>query len=98
MPGTRPSGERKIERLIKKTNERLPEIKQIILSKEKSRLSEILYSLRVSKEKEALSPFEKHMAKQPNTVKSNVIKGLTDFSEQDTNLELNSSDFQDEMD
>ena len=38
------------------------------------------------------------MGKEPNTVKSNVIKGLMDFSEQDPNLELNSSDFQDEMD
>ena len=38
------------------------------------------------------------MGKEPNTVKSNVIKGLMDFSEQDQNLELNASDFQDELD
>ena len=35
-------------------------------------------------------PFEKHMGKEPNTVKSNLIKGLIDFSEQDPQLELNS--------
>ena len=38
------------------------------------------------------------MGKEPNTVKSNVVKGFMDFSEQDPHLELNSSDFQDEFD
>ena len=38
------------------------------------------------------------MRKEPNTVKSNVVKGLMDFSEQDPQLELNSSFFQDELD
>ena len=38
------------------------------------------------------------MGKEPNTVKSNVIKGLMDFSERDAQLELNSSNLQDELD
>ena len=68
--------------------------KQITLSKDKSGLSDTLYSLRVSikQEKEGKSPLEK-----PNTVKSNVVKGLMDISEQDPQLELNSSDLQDEL-
>ena len=37
------------------------------------------------------------MCKEPNTVTSNVVKGLMDFSEEDTQLELNSSDFHDEL-
>ena len=38
------------------------------------------------------------MGKEPNTVKSNVVKGSMDISEQDPQLELNASDFQDELD
>ena len=91
-------GNGKIERLMRTINERLRANKQIVLSKDKSRLSEILYSLRVSKKKEGKSPFEKHMGKEPNTVKSIVVKSLMDISEQDPQLELNASDFQDELD
>ena len=42
-------GNGKIEQLIRTINERLRMNKQIILSKDKSGLSEILYSLRLSK-------------------------------------------------
>ena len=54
-------GNGKIERLIRTINERLRTNKQIILTKDKSGLSEILYSLRVNKKKDGSSPFEKHM-------------------------------------
>ena len=47
---------------------------------------------------EGKSPFEKHMGKEPYSVKSIVVKGLMDISEQDPQLELISSDFQDELD
>ena len=92
MSATRPLRERKYKK-IRTINERLRANKQIILSKLESGLLEILYSLRVGKKKEGKSPFEKHMGKEPKTVKSNVVKGLMDFSEQDQQLELNSSDF-----
>ena len=91
-------GNGKIERLIRTINERLRTIKQIILTKDKSGLSEILYSLRVNKKKDSSSPFEKHMGRKPNTVKSNLVRGLLYISEQDPNLDFSPSDFQDELD
>ena len=62
-------GNRKNERLIRTINERFRTNKQIILTKDKSGLSEILFSLRVKKKKDGSSPFEKHMGRKPNTVK-----------------------------
>ena len=67
-------GNGKLKRLIRTINKRLRANKQIILSKDKPGLSENLYSIRVSKNKEGKSPFEKHMGKEPNTIKSNVVK------------------------
>ena len=43
------------------------------------------------------SPFEKQMGQKPNTVKSNLVRGLMDISEQDPNLKFSPSDFQDEL-
>ena len=84
-------GNGKTERLIRTINERLRANKQIILSKNKSGHSEIRNSLRVSK-KNGMSPFVKHMGKEPNRA-----KGLMEISEQDPKLDLNSFDFQDEL-
>ena len=92
------SGNGKIERLIRTINERLRTNKQSILTKDKSGLSDIPYSLRVNKNKDGSSPFEKHMGRKPNTVKSNLVRGLLDISEQDTNLDFSPSDFQNELD
>ena len=61
-------------------------------------MSEILYSLRVNKNKDGSSPFEKHMGRKPNTVKSNLVRGFKDISEQDPNLDFSPSDFQDGLD
>ena len=91
-------GNGKIERLIRTINERLRTNKQIILTKVKSGLSEILYALRVSKKKDSRSPFEKHMGKEPNTVKSNLVGKFMDISERDPKLNFQPSDFQDETD
>ena len=91
-------GNGKIERLIRTINERLRTNKQIIHTKDKSGLSEILYSLRVNKKKDGSSPFEKHMGRKPNTVKSNLVRGFMDISEQDPNLDFSPSDFQDDLD
>ena len=51
------SGNGKIERLIRTINDRLRTNRQIILGKDKSGLSEILYFLRISKKKDGKSPF-----------------------------------------
>ena len=60
----------KIERLVQTINERLRTNEPFILSKDKYGLSEILYSLGISKTKDGKLPFEKHMGKEPNTIKS----------------------------
>ena len=91
-------GNGKIERLIRTINERLRTNKQIFLTKDKSGLSKILYSLRVNKKKDGSSPFGKHMGRKPNTVKSNLARGLLDISEQDPNLDFSPSDFRDDLD
>ena len=91
-------GNGKIERLIRTINDRLRTNRQIILSKDKSGLSAILYSLRISKKKDGKWPFEKHMGKEPNTVKSNVAGKFRDFSAQDSQLEFQPSDFHDDTD
>ena len=90
------SGNGKIERLIKTINERLRANKQRRLTKDKSGLSEVLYALGVSKKKEDIFPFEKHMGKEPNAAKSNLVGKFMDISEQDSKLEFQPSDFQDE--
>ena len=91
-------GNGKIERLIRTINEGLRANKHIILTKDKSGLSQILYALGVSKKKDRWSPFEKHMGKEPNTVKSNLVEKFMDTSEQESNLEFQPSNFQDETD
>ena len=57
------TGNGKIERLIRTINERLRPNRQVILSKDKSGLSEILYSLRISKKKDGKLPYEKRIGK-----------------------------------
>ena len=91
-------GNGKIERLIRTINERLRANKNIVLTKDKTGLSEILYSLRISKKKDGKSPFEKQMGKAPNTVKSNLVQRYLDFSAQDNRLDFQQNDFQDECD
>ena len=86
-------GNGKIERLIRTINERLRANKQIILSKDKTGLSEILYSLRISKKKDGKSPFEKQMGREPNTVKSNLVGKYLDFSAQDKDVQFQPVDF-----
>ena len=91
-------GNGKIERLIRTINERLRANKQIVVTKDQSGLSEILYALRISKKKDGKSPFEKQMGREPNTVKSNIIRKLMDVLERDPNLEFEPSDFQEDLD
>ena len=78
-------GNGKIERLIRTINERLRTNKQIIVTKDQSGLSQLLYALRVNKKKDGTSPFERQMGRQPNTVKLNLVSKLLAISEQDPN-------------
>ena len=43
-------------------------------------------------------PFEKHMGKEPKTVKTNVVGKFRDFSAQDSQVKFQPSDFHDDTD
>ena len=85
-----------MEHLIRTYNERLRANKQTILSKDKTGLSELLYSLRISQKKNGKSPFEKQMGKEPNTVKSNLVGKYLDVSAQDNSVQFRPVNFQDD--
>ena len=82
-------GNGKIERLIRTVNERLRTNKQVVLRKYKSGLSEILFALRLNKQKEKESPFKQQFGREPNTVKSIIIEKPGNVSgQQQLNLEI----------
>ena len=91
-------GNGKIERLIRTLNERLRTNRNIILKRDKSGLSEILYALRMGKKADGKSPFEKLYGREPNTVKSNIINKIKNVSENDPKVEFTQSDFEEEVD
>ena len=90
-------GNGKIERLIRTLNERLRN-RNIILKRDKSGLSEILYALRMGKKADGSSPFEKLYGREPNTVKKNIINKIKNVSENDPKVEFTQSDFEEEVD
>ena len=91
-------GNGKIERLIRTLNERLRTKRNIILKKDKSGLSEILYALGMGKKADGKSAFEKLYGREPNTVKSNRINKIKNVSENDPKDEFTQTDFEEEID
>ena len=91
-------GNCKIERLTRTLNERLRTNRNIILKRDKSGLSEILYALRIGKKADGKSPFERLYGREPNTVKSNIINKIKNVSENDPKVEFTQSDFEEEVD
>ena len=79
-------GNGKIERLLRTINERLRTGQNIVLKKDKSGLSEILYELRMGEKADGTSPFEKLYGRKPNTVKSNMVDKIKGVSEVDPGL------------
>ena len=62
-------GNGKIERLIRTINERLRTNKKVIVTKDKTGLSETLFALRMKPSATKKSPFEQHTGQEPNTIK-----------------------------
>ena len=95
-------GNGKIERLIRTINERLRTNQNIVVKKDNSGLSEILYALRTGKKADGKSPFEKQFGREPNTVKSNIVSELVEnskgFLERDSKVTFSTSDFEEEID
>ena len=86
----------KVERMIRTTNERLRTNKKIVVERERSQLSKILFALRSEKGVDGKSAFEKHMGRKPNTLKSAMIgKCILD---KDPRIEIEPEDFSEEAD
>ena len=91
-------GSGKMERLIQTNNTRLRKNKSIILKRDQSGLSEILYALRTGQKADGKSPFEKLYGRKPNTVKSNVVERNIFVLETESKLAFSVSDFEEEVD
>ena len=89
-------GNGKSERMIRTINERLRTNKKIVVERERSGLSKILFALRSEKGIDGKSAFEKHMGRKPNTLISAMIgKCILD---KDPRIEIEPDDFSEEAD
>ena len=84
-------GNGKVERLIRTINERLRINKDIVLTKEKSELSKVLFAVRTEIGPDRRSAFERYVGRKPNTLKTAMIRKF--ISETDTKIELSPADF-----
>ena len=91
-------GNGKRERMIRTVNERLKTNKIILLSKDKSRISIILFVLRSEKMKDGKSAFERQYRQNPNlqTLKSRMIEKC--ILEQDPKINIEPEDVSDDAD
>ena len=86
----------KVERMIRTINERLRTNKNILVSKDKSGISNILFALRSEKGYDGKSAFEKQNGRKPNTLKSRMIEKC--ILEKDPKINQEPEDFSDEAD
>ena len=89
-------GNGKVERMIRTINERLRTKKNILVSKEKSGISNILFALRSEKGNDGKSAFEKQNGRNLNTLKSRMFEKC--ILGQDPKIEIEPEDFSDEAD
>ena len=83
--------------MIRTINERLRTNKKIVLERDHSGLSDILFGLRMNAGHNKLSPFERHYGRKPSTILNNLVCKPS-FLANDPNLELNESDFAQDQD
>ena len=95
-------GNGKVERLIGTVNERLRANKKIVLNKDNTRLSELLYALRTAPNENEKSPAELHTGRKFISVKDIITtkpKQPNDIvSDNDSTFELEMSDFSPDQD
>ena len=86
-----------MERLIRTINERLRANQRIVLDKDNTGLSEMLYALRTAPKENKISPAELHTSRKFTTVKDIIttkpIQHNYNVSDNDNNFELTMSDF-----
>ena len=83
----------KIERLIRTINERLRTNKLMVLTKDHSGLSEILFALRMYPSKTGKSPYEHYVGSEPTTIEKLLINRSSPVSDS-KKVKLSSSDFE----
>ena len=89
-------GNGKVEGMIRTINERLRINKEVVISKEKTGLSKILFALRSEKRSDGKSAFERHLGRTPNTPKSRLIEKCV--LEKDPAINIEPEDFSEEAD
>ena len=89
-------GNGKVERRIRTLNERLRTNKKIVVQKDTSGLSNILFALRTEKGVDNTSAYERQMGRKPNTLKSAMI--IKCFLEKDPQIQIHPEDFSEEAD
>ena len=89
-------GNGKVERMIRTVNERLRTNRNIIVQKDTTGISNILFALRSEKGADNKSAFEKQMGRTPNTLKSAMIRKC--ILEEDPKLQIEPEDFSEEAD
>ena len=82
--------------MIRTLNERLRTNKKIVVKKDTSGLSNILFALRTEKGVDNTSAYERQMGRKPNTLKSAMIRKC--FLEKDPQLQIEPEDFSEEAD
>ena len=89
-------GNGKVERMIRTVNERLRTNRKIVVQKDTSGLSNILFALRTEKGVDNTSAYERQMGRKPNTLKSAMIRKC--ILEKDPQLQIEPDDFSEEAD
>ena len=89
-------GNGKVERMIRTLNERLRTNRKVVVEKNTSGLSNILFALRTEKGVDNTSAYERQMGRKPNTLKSAMIRKC--FLEKDPQLQIEPEDFSEEAD
>ena len=89
-------GNGKVEKMIRTINERLRTNTKILISKDKSGISNILFALRSEKGPDKKSAFERQNGRKPNTEKSRMIEKC--ILDQDPQIEIEPEDFSEEAD
>ena len=82
--------------MIRTLNERLRTNRKIVVEKNTSGLSNILFALRTEKGVDNTSAYERQMGRKPNTLKSAMIRKC--FLEKDPQLQIEPEDFSEEAD
>ena len=90
-------GNGKVERLIRTVNERLRANQKIVLCKDNTGWSELLYALQTAPKENKISPAELHTGRKFSTVKDIIttkpVQNNNNVSDNDSNFELTMSDF-----